>query len=59
MTTEVAVPVFTLVIPGVPVPKARARTVNGHTYTPAATVEAEERIGWLAKDAWRGKELLG
>ena len=36
-------------VPGSPVPKARARVVKGHTYTPRQTVEAEERIGHFLK----------
>ena len=34
-----------LTIPGPPVPKARARVVIGHSYTPRRTQEAEVRIG--------------
>jgi len=37
-----------LVIPGPPVPKARARTVRGHSYTPARTAAAEKAIKALA-----------
>jgi Holliday junction resolvase RusA-like endonuclease len=32
------------VVPGQPVPKARARVVGRHAYTPKKTREAEERI---------------
>jgi crossover junction endodeoxyribonuclease RusA len=32
-------------VPGVPVPKARPRIGNGHTYTPART-KAHERLVW-------------
>lgn len=36
-------------IPGPPVPKARARVVVGHSYTPKRTQEAEVRIGQFLK----------
>lgn len=32
------------VVEGEPVPKARARVVGGHTYTPPRTVEAERAV---------------
>jgi crossover junction endodeoxyribonuclease RusA len=43
-----------LTIPGPPVPKARARTVRGHTYTPKKTREAEQRIGDFLKVKYPG-----
>lgn len=45
---EVMVPA-SVFIEGPPVPKARPRVVNGHTYTPKRTKAYEDRIGW----AWR------
>lgn len=38
-------------IPGEPVPKARARTVRGHTYTPERTRGAEAWVGVHARRA--------
>lgn len=38
-------------IPGDPIPKARARTVKGHTYTPEHVVAAEAAVGWAVKAA--------
>ncbi|KKL87653.1 hypothetical protein LCGC14_1932580 [marine sediment metagenome] len=35
-------------VPGEPTPKARARTVRGHSYTPERTRLAEETVGWTA-----------
>ena len=37
-------PFFELVVPGNPLPKARPRVMRGHTYTPAATKDAEKVI---------------
>lgn len=39
------------IIPGKPQPKQRARVTATHTYTPTETVEAEDTIRWLAKQA--------
>lgn len=36
-------------IPGEPIAKGRPRFGNGRTYTPKATLEAEEHVGWLMK----------
>lgn len=44
-------------IPGRPVAKQRARTVNGHTYTPPATREYEELVAWSAT-AQRARHTL-
>jgi Holliday junction resolvase RusA-like endonuclease len=38
-------------IPGNPQPKQRPRTVNGRTYTPKETIQAEEAIRWHLKAA--------
>lgn len=41
---------FTLRVPGTPRGKERARHSRGRTYTPAATVEAEQRIYLMWRD---------
>lgn len=47
-------PVLTLLLPGDPVPKARARIVAGGSYTPTQTREAEDVWRWHVKAAgWR------
>ncbi len=46
--------ILNLTVPGEPVPKARPRVVNGHAYTDARTAAAEQKIGWLAKEALGG-----
>jgi crossover junction endodeoxyribonuclease RusA len=40
---------FALTVLGEPVPKGRPRVVNGHTFTPPRTVEAETEIATLAR----------
>ena len=45
-------------VPGEPVPKARPRVVNGRTYTPKRTVEAEKAIGWAFREAMPGFDPL-
>lgn len=40
---------------GKPVPKQRARTVGGHTYTPATTRQAEEAIAIVVKSQMRAR----
>jgi Holliday junction resolvase RusA-like endonuclease len=44
-------------IPGRPVAKQRARTVNGHTYTPPATRSYEEAVAMTARSM--RKTILG
>ena len=39
-----------ITISGSPVPKARARVVNGHAYTPAATLAYARRVTWAARE---------
>ncbi len=47
---------ISLVVPGDPVAKARARTTrNKGTYTPARTREATERVAWAARAAMAGR----
>jgi crossover junction endodeoxyribonuclease RusA len=50
-----------LVIPGNPIPKGRPRvnTITGRAYTPARTVEAEDLLGWIVKDALPGFDPIG
>ena len=40
-----------ITILGSPIPKARARVVNGHAYTPAATTAYARRVAWAAREA--------
>jgi Holliday junction resolvase RusA-like endonuclease len=49
---------ITVVIPGEPQGKARARFGKSGVYTPAKTVAYEDAIGMLAKASMRGKEQL-
>jgi len=58
MTATAAPTVYRCVVPGPPVPKARARvfvTKAGkiRAVTPQRTRDAEEAIGWALKLAWR------
>jgi len=39
------------IVEGNPIPKARSRVVNGHSYTPGATRAAEARITHAARQA--------
>lgn len=49
--------IIDLHLDGEPVPKARPRHGrNGNVYTPAATVAAEEAIGWRVKERYAGLE---
>ena len=41
----------TFTVPGQPVPKARARTVRGHSYTPEPTRRYERAVAVLAQAA--------
>lgn len=41
----------TVTIPGAPVAKQRARTVNGHTYTPPLTRAYEEQVAFYSLQA--------
>lgn len=45
---------YSFTVDGEPVAKARPRVVNGHTYTPAKTKDAEEAIGWAFKAKYPG-----
>ena len=38
-------------VPGAPVPKARARVVNGHAFTPARTRAYEKHVQTCAREA--------
>lgn len=49
-------PIATLNIPGPPVPKGRPRTGQGRIYTPAATRDYEEKVGWVARRAMAGRK---
>ena len=51
--------VVRFVVPGVPVPKARARIVRGRAYTPERTRAAEETIGWHARQQYAGPPQAG
>lgn len=42
---------LSVTVPGEPAPKGRARQGRGRTYTPAATVDAEQRLGWAFRAA--------
>ena len=42
---------LSVTVPGEPVPKGRARLGRGRTYTPAATMEVEQRFGWAFRAA--------
>lgn len=46
-------------IPGRPVAKQRARTVNGHTYTPPKTRAFEELVAVMTRAQRRGVTLTG
>ena len=39
-----------VVVDGPPVPKARARVVNGHTYTPERTAGYEALVAWTVRE---------
>lgn len=45
---------YSFTVAGEPVAKARPRVVNGHTYTPSKTKDAEEAIGWAFKAKYPG-----
>lgn len=50
-------------VAGTPVPKERPRLSNGHTYTPARTLAAEEVVAWQYRAArknpiWTLERLL-
>jgi Holliday junction resolvase RusA-like endonuclease len=47
---------YRLSVEGEPQVKQRPRVVNGHTYTPAATVQAEHRLAWAFKGQYPGVE---
>ncbi len=45
------------VVPGQPIPKARARvTRSGHAYTPERTAAWESKVAWAARLAMQGRE---
>ena len=46
-------------IPGRPVAKQRARTVNGHTYTPPETRAFEQLVAMCTQVQRRGEKLTG
>ena len=48
---------YKLTIEGEPVGKARARVVDGHSYTPAKTKAAEQNIAWLFLSQYPGQEV--
>lgn len=53
-------PIVSVFIPGQPKPKGRPRKgKNGHMYTPRATIEAEQVVGWKAKCAMKGLPVIG
>lgn len=45
-----------LVIPGAPVPKGRPRHGQGRTYTPEQTRDFEAKVGWLGRQAMKGRK---
>lgn len=46
-------------VEGNPVPKKRPRVVRGRTFTPAETVEYENRIGWAFRQTYTGRLFAG
>lgn len=52
--------VLSFTVPKAPVPKARPRVVNGHSYTPRKTREFEAAVAWYARGAMSeaGLEVL-
>lgn len=44
---------------GNPIPKRRPRYDGEHFYTPPATAEWEETVGWQARDQFNHRPLLG
>ena len=51
-------PFIHFVVPGYVIPKARARVVNGHAYTPKRTMIYEREIAVLGSLEMGGHELL-
>lgn len=51
--------VFTLVVPGNPIPKGRPRVVDGHAYTPKATRDYEALVRGAAALAWPHDPMVG
>lgn len=53
---------ITITVPGVPVPKARARVSirkgKVRAYTPSKTRDYEDHIRWIAKSSMAGKDIL-
>ena len=53
MTRDLA----TVSIPGLPIPKGRARHgANGNVYTPAQTVDYESKVGWCGRQAMKARK---
>ena len=50
-------PTVTFVVPGRPVPKARARVVNGRAFTPKRTKDYEAVVRWCALAAVQGHRV--
>ena len=48
-----------IIVPGEPVPKARARTVRGHSYTPERTLRAQQAVAWEARRTWKLSPMRG
>lgn len=47
-----------IVVEGDPKAKGRPRFGKGRAYTPKATRDAERDVGWIARQAMRGRELF-
>lgn len=45
-------------VPGEPVPKQSFKYRKGGGYQPARVTEWQEAVGWMAKEAMQGKDLL-
>lgn len=50
---------YTLVVNGEPVAKARPRIVDGHAFTPSKTKDAETNIAWEFKSKYPGIKVDG
>lgn len=59
MTTDRGLREVTFEVLGEPVPKKRARVVDGHAFTPGETVAFEAAIGWAFRAVYQGAPLEG
>lgn len=49
---------ITVVFDGAPQAKGRARFGRGHVYTPQATIDFQNALGWRAKAGMRGRKPI-